>query len=240
MRIGALQPGYLPWLGFFDQILNTDLFILYDDLLYTKKTWRNRNYIKGPNGKILLSVPIRHEEGVNINQARIDNSKIWQRKHLRRIIENYQSCVYYNKYIPFFKKIFEEKWEKLIDLDLEIIYFVLQELEIKTKIILSSEMEFEKKLKQKKDIADIKAERIVFFMKELNGDEFFEGAAGENYINKELLQKKSIRIVFQNYRHPVYIQKFGEFISHLSIIDLLFNHGEKSLDILSDKRQHNE
>ena len=240
MRIGALQPGYLPWLGFFDQILNTDLFILYDDLLYTKKSWRNRNYIKGPDGKILLSVPIRHEQGVNINQARIDNSKPWQKKHLRRIIENYKFSAYYNKYILFFQKLFEKRWEKLIDLDLKIIYFIVQELGIKTKLILSSEMGFEKKLKQKKHITDIKAERIIFFMKELGGSEFHEGAAGENYINKKLIEKESINIVFQNYQHPVYIQQLGEFISHLSVIDLLFNHGEKSLDILSSKRQHDE
>ena len=188
----------------------------------------------------MLSVPIRHEQGVNINQARIDNSKPWQRKHLRRISENYQSSPHYNKYISFFQELFEKKWEKLIDLDLEIIHFVIQKLGIKTKIILSSEMGFEMKLKQKKDIADIKAERIVFFMEELGGDEFFEGAAGENYINKEFLKKKSIKIIFQNYRHPVYDQQFGEFISHLSIIDLLFNHGEKSLDVLSNRKQHDE
>lgn len=239
MRIGALQPGYLPWLGFFDQVFNTDIFILYDDLLYTKKSWRNRNYIRGQNGKILLTIPILHDQHVKINQAKIDSSKPWQRKHLRRIIENYKSTPYFNKYIPFFENIYNKKSERLIDIVLEIIYFFVEELGIKTKIILSSEMGFERKLKQNKNMADIKAERIILFMKELGGNEFYEGAAGENYINKELLEQESIKIVFQNYQHPVYIQQFSEFTSHLSVIDLLFNHGEKSLDILSNKRQRN-
>jgi len=240
MRIGALQPGYLPWPGFFDQILRTDLFILYDDVLYSKQCWRNRNYIKGPNGKIRMTVPILHEQGVTINKAIIDNSKHWQKKHLKRIIWSYRSSPYFDKYIPFLKEIYEEKWERLIDIDLELIYFFLRELGIKTKIILSSEMEFEKELQQKKNVADIKSERIILFMKELGGDEFFEGAAGENYINKKLLEEEGIEVIFQNYRYPVYPQQFGEFISHLSVIDLLFNCGEKSLDILSGRRGYDE
>ena len=128
----------------------------------------------------------------------------------------------------------------MIDIDLELIYFIVQELGIKTRIVLSSEMGFEKRLKQKKNMTDVKSERIIFFMKELAGDEFFEGAAGENYINRKLLEEEGIEIIFQNYRHPVYPQQFGEFISHLSVIDLLFNCGEKSLDILSGRRGHDE
>lgn len=240
MRIGALQPAYLPWLGFFDQTLNTDVFILYDDLIYTKKSWRNRNYIKGPNGKILLTVPVHHEQIVTIDRARIDNSQPWQKKHFNRIIQNYRSSQYFNRYIPSFKEIYKKKWTRLIDIDLELIYFIVQELGIKTRIVLSSEMGFEKKLKQKKNVTDVKSERIVLFMKELGGDEFFEGTAGENYINRKLLEEEGIEVIFQNYRHPVYPQQFGEFISHLSIIDLLFNCGEKSLDILSNGRGHDE
>lgn len=233
MIIGALQPGYLPWLGYFDQISKSDLFIFYDDLAYTKQDWRNRNNIKGHDGKIMLTVPVFSKKGQKINEVKIDNSKSWQKKHLRSIIHNYMSAPYLNKYINFSNEIFNTNWERLIDINMEIIHFIVLELGIKTKLVMSSEMGFEKKLQKKNNTVDSKTERIILFMKELGGDVFLEGAAGKNYINEELLKKESIKIIYQNYQHPVYNQQFGEFIPYLSVIDLMLNHGDKSLDILS-------
>ena len=240
MRIGALQPGYLPWLGFFDQILNTDLFVLYDDMQYNRYSWRNRNYIKGPNGKILLSIPVLHEWGKKINEVSIDNSKNWRTKHLKSIQHSYRSAPFFNKYIVFFNKLFRKNWERLNDLDVEIILYVVEELGIKTRLIQSSEIGLEKNFSGKDpNETDFKTERIITCMKELNADEFYEGAAGKNYINESMLRKESIKLIFQDYKHPLYNQQFGEFIPYLSIFDLLFNHGEESLAILTNEKQIN-
>ena len=98
MLIGILQPSYMPWLGFFEQMARVDAFVLYDDVQYDKQGWRNRNRIKNSQGIQWLSVPIltKGKRSQLINQARIDPTNKWDLKHLASLELNYKKAIYFN------------------------------------------------------------------------------------------------------------------------------------------------
>lgn len=223
MIIGILQPGYLPWAGFFEQLYKSDVFVIYDDVQYDKNGWRNRNRIKTAQGIQWLTVPVTLKFQDLVKDVRIDSRTNWQKKHLSSLKMSYAKTPYMKDYIYLFEEAYERKWEFLIDLDMFLIEKLLNILGISGKKILkSSEM----------NVGGDRIERLINICKICDGNIFYEGAAGSNYINVEDFAKHDIKVVFQNYKHPVYSQPHGEFIPYMSIVDLLFNCGPASLDTL--------
>lgn len=226
MRIGILQPGYLPWLGFFEQMHKCDVFVLYDDVQYDKHGWRNRNRIKTVGGVQWLTVPVSVSlaDSPRINEVRIDNSVNWRKKHLQSIRQNYSRAPYYGSYIGLFEETYAAEWELLVDLDIHFIEKLAACLGISTCLVRSSGI----------DITETdRIGRLVNICRAFNADTFYEGAAGRDYIDTEYFVGQGITVEFQEYIHPVYHQLYGDFIPYLSVIDLLFNHGEESLSILT-------
>lgn len=223
--IGILQPGYLPWLGFFEQLYRSDAFVLYDDVQYDKNGWRNRNRIKTAHGPLWLTVPVltHGRAGQRINETMVDNKENWSRKHLRGFELNYSATPHFNDYFPEFELILSQKWERLVDLSVSLIERIKGLLEIRTPLFRSSSL----------NIPGERDERLIKICQRFGARVFYEGEAGKNYIDVEKFRKEGIQVQFQEYRHPVYRQLHGEFISHLSIVDLLFNHGPESLKILA-------
>lgn len=219
-----LQPGYLPWLGFFEQMDYADVFVVYDSVQYDTQSWRNRNRIKTVNGIQWLTVPVKHKNHLQkkINEVEIDNHQNWGREHLNSIKHAYSNTPFFEDYIYFFEELYKKEWNRLLDLDLEIIQFIVEELGIKTKVVLSSELASQRK----------RAFGLIDLCKQVGAKTLYEGAAGKNYIKEEKLKKENIEIVFQDFKHHPYPQLFGEFIPSLSTIDLLFNCGKESLEII--------
>jgi hypothetical protein len=228
MRIGILQPGYLPWLGFFEQMHKCDLFVIYDDVQYDKNGWRNRNRIKTATGAQWLTVPvqIRFEQQPLINDVLIDNTSNWSKKHLASIRQNYSNALFYKQYIHLFEETYSTEWTYLVDLDMHFIVHIAKLLGIDTnKIVRSSSL----------SITGDRIERLISICRHFNADTFYEGAAGRDYIDENIFKSAGIGLEFQDYRHPVYKQLYGDFIPYMSVIDLLFNCGEKSLSIIMDR-----
>jgi hypothetical protein len=225
MIVGILQPGYLPWLGFFEQMQRSDIFVIYDDVQYDKHGWRNRNKIKAPNGAQWLTVPvlIKFNEHTLINEVKINNEANWRKKHLFSIRQNYSKAPYYHHYSYIFEEAYEREWEYLIDLDIHFIFKLAEVIGIDTgKVTRSSTL----------SVMGDRIERLINICKKFNADTFYEGTSGKNYIEEEAFSKEGIRVIFQDYRHPIYDQLYGNFIPYLSVIDLLFNQGDKSLSVL--------
>lgn len=226
MRISILQPGYLPWLGFFEQMYRSDIFIIYDDVQYDKGGWRNRNRIKTSKGAQWLTVPVRinFEEHPLVNGVKIDNGKNWGAKHLSSIKQNYSKSEFFKNYIAIFEEAYSRTWDYLIDIDM---YFI-------NKLAACFRIEGKKIVKSSTlGIKGDKLERLVSLCRIFKGDIFYEGSAGRNYIDEDYFSKNDIKVEYQDYKHPAYSQLYGGFIPYLSAIDLLFNHGEKSLSIIS-------
>jgi len=223
MKLVILQPGYLPWLGFFDQMNWADIFVIYDDVQYTKNDWRNRNQIKTANGITWLTVPIQSHLGQLIKDVRLPEKSTWAKNHVKSIQYSYAKSKYFNQYFPKIKDIIETKYKYLAQLDMALILYLNQVLGIQTKIIYSSSI----------NAKGEKTKRLISICHELGATDYLTGDAAQNYLNISLFNKNNINVKYHNYKHPVYPQLWGDFVPYLSIIDLLFNCGPESLNILS-------
>lgn len=217
-----LQPGYLPWLGFFEQMARSDIFVIYDDAQYDKNGWRNRNRIKTPTGTIWLTVPVHASITSKIFEVTIDKNQNWQKKHLNSLKLNYSKAPYFNSCWSVFERVLSQSWEKLVDLDIAFIYEINKILGLEKRIEFSSRL----------NITGERITRLIDICKHFGARTFYEGQAGKDYIDEKRFNDAGIKLEFQDYEHPVYNQLWGGFISHLSIVDLIFNEGPKSREIL--------
>ena len=218
MIVAIHQPEYLPWLGFFKKMMNVELFVFLDDVQFRKKGWQNRNRIRINDGTTLLSIPVHTHSYPKINEVTIDNEKNWSIRHKKSILYNYARAPYFDEIKDFVESIFEKKFQYLVDLNTEIIKFIMNELEIKSKIVFSSELEISKK----------GSDRVLDICKAVGADHYITGTFwAESNLRVEEFKKSNIDVEFQKFQHPIYKQIHGEFIPEMSIIDLLFNKGRK-------------
>lgn len=225
MRIGILQPGYLPWLGFFEQLERVDAFVILDDVQYDRGGWRNRNRVKTAHGVRWLTVPVLVSlaDPPPIAAVRIDNRANWRRKHLETLRQAYARAPHFERYRPLLEEAYGREWRLLVDLDLHLIEALAAALGIDAaKIVRSSSL----------GVGGGREERLLAICARLGADRFYEGAAGRDYLDVERFAAAGVRVEFQDYGHPVYPQLHGAFVSHLSAVDLLFNCGEESRGIL--------
>lgn len=228
MRISIMQPGYLPWLGFFELMYNCDLFVFLDDVQYTRKDWRSRNKIRTKDKWILLTVPVltKNKRFQLINEAEINNFEDWKKKHLYSIAINYRKAGYFEEYFPELQDIYKKDWKYLVELDIDIIAWLSKKLGITTPVTRSSAL---------KTIGR-KEEKIINICKALGAEELYDSKAARSILDIRIFQDAKIKIEFQDYIHPVYRQVYKPFIPYMSAIDLLFQYGPESLDILLGRK----
>jgi len=221
----AHQPVYLPWLGLFHKILLSDTFVYFDQVQYLPKDWMNRNKIKTNTGPLWLSVPVLRKgyRDAITSELKINNSINWQKKHFQSIKNNYSKTEYFGDYLDFFEEIYSKKWTFLSELNEYMLKWFLKELDISVDFVHASDYDFKGE----------KSDLVLDMVKKLNAETYIFGKLGKDYANEEDFRKSGIKIIFQEYKHPYYRQLHGEFISNLSIIDLILNHGKKSKEILS-------
>jgi hypothetical protein len=229
-KISILQPGYIPWLGFFEQIANCDVFVVLDNVQFTKNDWRNRNRIKTKNGVHWLTVPVLHNFGQQINEVLIDDKAGWQRKHRQSLQAWYGRSKYFKDYFVEFEKVYSKSWKYVVDVDIEITLLINHLLGIDTMITRSSELGL---------VSTGRQFRLIEICEKLRADIFYEGKSGKSYMDTDLFMRAGVSVNFQDYEHPYYHQlwmKEQGFISHLSVVDLLFNCGPEALDILTGRK----
>ena len=136
----VLQPGYLPWLGFFDQLRRADVFVDYDDVQDDKHGWRNRNRIKTQNGPLWLTVPVRHRgEGFpRILDVEIDPRTSWARKHIASVRQVYARAPFLSRYLPELEALLQREWTHLVDLDIACVDLMARWLGIRRRVERSS------------------------------------------------------------------------------------------------------
>ncbi len=221
------QPQTFPWLGYFAKILQSDIFVLLDNVQFKKNEWQNRNRIKTVNGWQWLTVPVIHNFGQTIKDVQINTSINWQKKHLQALKTNYTKAPYYSEVMPGIEKLYKNDWMNLAGFNIAGIRWIIEKLGMTTPIIEVSDI---KELHNHPEISP--DERLILITKSVQADSYLSGAGGHNYLDKALFPKNDLKLLFQEYGHPVYRQVYGEFISHLSVLDLLFNEGPNSLEII--------
>ncbi len=222
----VLQPGYLPWLGFFDQMQRSDVFVYYDDVQFDKHGWRNRNRVKATDGTPhWLTVPVFHS-GRNwprILEVEIDNRVPWARKHVGTLRHFYRRAPFLHQYLPALEELLGRRWTLLVDLDLAVTRLICDWLGLRRQTLRASEV----------GIPGKRSERLLELCRHVGARRYLSGDSAKDYVDADLFTRHGIEVEWQNYRYPVYPQQHGAFVSHLSIVDLLFNCGEESLSILS-------
>lgn len=213
-----LQPGYLPWLGFFEQLSNCDLFVIYDDVQFDKNGWRNRNRIKSPAGPHWLTVPVHAGIDKKILEVTIDNKQNWAKKHIGSIEQFYKKCDYLDCYLPRLKELLSSDWQYLIDLDMQLVIQMKEWLGIGTSIVRSSEL----------GVDGDRNLRLLNMCKHFKATRYYSGKAAQCYLDVELFAANQIEVIWQEYDHPQYRQLHGEFVPYLSALDLLLNCGPDS------------
>lgn len=226
VTIAIHQPNYLPWLGFFKKMMSCEIFVYLDDVQLGNKSISNRNKICDANGIIELVVPIISKPARKLNEVRIDNTKNWSKKHKKSISYSYSKSQYFSDFKDFFYQLYDEKFENLIDLNMKIIEYVTNQLDIKPKIVFSSSLDIKKK----------GSDRVLEICKSLNADHYISGITwAKDHLKIDDFKKLGITVEFQEFQHPTYYQSHGNFIPRLSIIDLLFNEGNKNSRTILEK-----
>ena len=221
------QPDFLSYLGFFHRLLKADLFIILDDVQFingTSKSWTNRDKVKTQNGEKWLTLSVKKApRATNINQIKLNYSLNWQNKNLELIKQSYMKAKYFTEIMPYIEKLYSFKYEKLIDFNMSSILMLLKLFDIQIDIKYSSDLKTTK----------TKSERLVEILKQVNASHYLSGIGAKDYHQDEPFIKENIKVLWQNFKHPIYIQIKGDFIPFLSSIDLFFNCGiEDSRKIL--------
>jgi hypothetical protein len=220
--ISIHQPVYLPWLGFIEKIISSEKFVFLDDVQFEKNGFQNRNKIRTYDGEMWLTVPVKVKSQTLLKDVKINYSVDWINKHKKSIIQNYKKAEFFDNYWLELEKIYDEKYEYLVELNIEIIKFLFNKLKIKTKTLFSSELH----------ISDKGSNRILEICKILNADRYISGISGKKYLLIDDFERQKIKLEFQNFQHPTYEQVFDPFYPNMAMIDLLFNEGDNALKII--------
>lgn len=220
MIIAIHQPNYLPYLGFFDKMMKADIFVIYDDAQFNKEDFQHRNKIRIYHGWKWLTIPVE-KKPIPINEIKIRNeiktkNIRWSDAHIKCIEDEYKKSDYYLTYKTDLEKIYRKSYDKLIDLNMEIISYLKNAFDIDTKIVFSSKFGFESTSTQK----------LIDIVEALEGDTYLSGSGGRNYLDIFMFKNRGIEVNFQDFKHPVYRQTYKDFVPNMSAIDALFNTGE--------------
>jgi len=209
---------YIPWKGYFDIINMVDEFILYDDMQYTKRDWRNRNKIKTKNGVIWLTTPVKVKGRYyqKIKDTVISDPR-WKYKHWKSIVFNYSKAKYFKIYKELFEELYLGTDEKFLSkINYRFLKAICQILGIKTK--LSWSMDY--------NLVEGKTEKLISLCKQTGASSYLSGPAAKGYIDEELFNKEEIELEYMDYSgYPEYNQLFPPFDHFVSIIDLILNEG---------------
>lgn len=230
MIVACHQPNYLPWVGYFYKLKQADIFVILDSVQFPRgRSWVNRNRIKTPSGQLWISVPVK-KKGMGlqlIREVEIDNTQNWGKKHLLSLSHFYKKAPYFYDYIDYFDRVYKREWTKLLDLNLELIKEIAKWLEIETKIVHSSELFVSC---SDRGGVPMGTELLSQICKLLGADTYLSGSGGKKYIKNELFRDRGIEVKYYSFNPKAYPQLWGDFISNLSVIDLLFNCGRKGVD----------
>ncbi|MBN2301071.1 MAG: WbqC family protein [Lentisphaerae bacterium] len=215
--IGIVQPTYLPWMPFFERMAISDRFVLLDDVEYSKNSFHNRNALKSPNGRIMLTVPVLYKgySKVFINEIYVDNTKPWQRKHWNTIRQCYAKAPYFDTYKDELESMYMAPKEKLINVIIPLIDFLKRELGIATPCRLSSEI----------GVTGNRNEKLVGLCKHFQGTHFVVKPNTHDYHPAEEFEPHGIRFHYLEYSKVEYPQLHGKFEPYLSALDFVMNCG---------------
>lgn len=226
-RVAILQSNYIPWKGYFDMILRVDEFVLFDEVQFTRRDWRNRNKIKTANGLLWLTIPVKQDDyHQKISETEISDDQ-WASKHWKTISLNYARSPFFKTYKDIFGDFFHSALPvKLSEVNRKAIELINEILEVKTKITSSSDYTF----------SEGKNERLISICRQAGASVYLSGPAAKEYVDESLFTNENISVEWMDYSgYKEYPQLFPPFEHGVSVIDLIFNTGPEAIRFITQK-----
>jgi hypothetical protein len=218
------QPQYLPYLGFFHKLQNCEVFVLLDDVQFSKGGFQNRNRIKSSEGWQWLTVPVLHRGKQTIREVELNDTVPWRRKHWSALVSNYSRAPHFERYVEDLQRIFAIEWKHLGSLNEALMEWATNSLGIETIVKRSSEIPH----------SGTSSDRLIELCRAVDADRYLSGPGGRDYMDLEAFQLAGIEIAWQEFSLPSYPQQFPEsgFVENLSVVDALFNCGPDTRELL--------
>lgn len=223
--LAAHQPNYLPWAGLFFKLGQADVWVIADDVQYTSQGLVNRNRIRTPAGWQWLSVPVlsRGRGPQRIDEVETDPASTWRRKHWKALQCNYRRAPYFALHAPFLEAVYSREWPRLLDLNLELCFYMMRQFGITLELRRSSQQE----LRQERTA------RLVDMTLACGCDVYLAGGgASREYLEEEAFSCAGVECRFSDFAHPVYPQCWPGFEPNMTALDLLLNCGPDSRRVL--------
>lgn len=214
------QPDFLPYLGFFHRFLCADLYVILDNVqfLHNSKSWHHRDKIKTPQGAKWITVSvIKAPRETKINEIILTSDVNWRERNLNLIIQNYRKSPYFKEIFPHIEELYSFRCHKMMDFNIKSIQILMSLFDLKIESRFASELNPKGK----------NNELLVDILQKVGATHYLSGMGAKDYYDPLPFNKAGIKVLWQDFNHPVYLQLFGDFIPFISSIDLLFNCGVK-------------
>ena len=227
-KLLVTQSNYIPWKGYFDGIRAVDEFIVYDEVQYTRRDWRNRNKIKTEQGTQWLTIPVevKGKYHQKISETRISDTS-WAQSHWSTITQNYRHAPFFNEYESTLAETYREAADinLLSEVNIRFLKVICSFLDIDTPFRPSSEFE----------LVEGKNERLLSVCQQAQATEYYSGPSAKKYMDLEAFSDAGIDVHFFDFaNYPEYRQSHPPFEHAVTILDLLFNEGPNTVSFLKD------
>lgn len=232
MRVAICQPTYLPWIGYFDLIDQVDTFVLLDTVQFDKRSWQQRNRIKTPQGLQWITIPVvsRGRYDQTIQTVEVVGTE-FVRTHLKSLQLNYSPARYFSQFFPEFSSILTgvAPGSRLANLNVRLLRWFVDILGIQTPLVLASSLNEEGK----------RTSLLANICRRLGASQYISPRGSAEYLLGDLsiMTDAKVETFFQHYVHPEYEQRFPPFVPFASVIDLVFNEGERAIEIIRSGRR---
>lgn len=222
LKVVITQSNYIPWKGYFDQMRMADKFVVFDDVQYTKRDWRNRNLVKTPSGLQWLTIPVqvkgRYQQ--KINETLVSDNE-WPVTHLRTLRQLYKAAPFFNRYAAELEELYHAacKSQFLTDINLLFMRWVNAKLGINTTMLDSRDFA----------LHEGRNEKLIGICKQIGATEYISGPAAKVYLDEALFRANGVQVRWMDYTgYPTYQQLYGTFEHGVTVLDLLFNTGPEA------------
>jgi hypothetical protein len=227
MRVGVIQSNYLPWRGYFDFIDDVDVFVVHDDLQFTKGDWRNRNRIKTPQGARWMTVPVHYRQTAQlICETEIDDSRPWRRDHRNLIAASLGKAPHVRDVLDIVEPELDARHRTISDLNVALMTSICRYLDVRTPLRMSTDFRLTKS----------RTERLIELLTAMGATTYVSGPSARNYLEEARFREAGIALEYKQYVYPPYPQPWGPFDGALSIIDTIAQCGPETRRVLKSRK----
>ena len=217
------QPDFVPYLGFFQRLLMSQHFILLDDVQFIRRGWQHRDRIKGRNGQVWLTLALRKGDYHQlINEVELSDDPKWIEDNLNLLRECYGKARYFDEIFPQVESVYRAGHRRMIEFNCALLDLAMKHFDISVPISRASEY----------GISTTSSVRLLALVQARQGDAYLTGTGSRDYLDEGMFRSAGVQVIWQDFRHPVYPQLYGDFEPMLSCLDMLFNCGRDAASIL--------